>query len=196
MTALYLFRHGETDWNAEGRIQGSTDIELNALGRKQAEGLALLTQGRGITAVITSDLKRAYETGRIVAAGLEVPLTTDPRLREIMLGDAEGLLASDIDTRFGKEAMGHWQSTYLDQVDFAFPNGETKAAAIARARAAIAAAMRAHPGKVLAFSTHGGLIRNLAHSCLPDHADRVRTPNCSLHLFRADPELTYEGVIV
>ena len=99
MTTLLLARHGETDWNREFRIQGSSDIELNELGRKQAHALAQELEHVELDAIYSSDLSRARATAEAVAAshGLEVRL--DPRLRERSFGSWEGLTREDIDER-------------------------------------------------------------------------------------------------
>src|SRR5919112_3187296 len=97
MTTLLLARHGETDWNRELRIQGSSDIELNELGRRQAQGLAQELTDVDLDAIYASDLARARQTAEAVAAthGLEVKL--DSRLRERSFGSWEGLTRDDLD---------------------------------------------------------------------------------------------------
>src|SRR5437764_2337856 len=87
---LFLFRHGETDWNREGRLQGHTDTLLNATGLAQAEALSETLRQHRLDAVLSSDLLRASTTGRIVADALGVPLFTDAGLRETNVGAAEG----------------------------------------------------------------------------------------------------------
>jgi len=81
--AIFLARHGETEWNRVGRWQGSTDIPLSEVGRDQALALAERLRGRGITEAHASDLSRARETAEIVAAALGVaPVRLDARFRE------------------------------------------------------------------------------------------------------------------
>ena len=96
MTTLLLARHGETDWNREFRIQGSSDIELNELGRQQAQFLAQELTDVDLDAIYSSDLSRAQATAAAVAAthGLDVKL--DPRLRERSFGSWEGLTREDV----------------------------------------------------------------------------------------------------
>ena len=80
---LFLFRHGETDWNREGRLQGHTDTPLNATGLAQAEALSERLRPHRLDAVLSSDLARAWTTGQIVAEALGVPLISEPGLREV-----------------------------------------------------------------------------------------------------------------
>ena len=79
MTSLYLVRHGETDWNAQRRIQGSTDIPLNATGRAQAATTGRLLARREWDGIYSSPLSRAFETASIIATeiGLDRPSTID-----------------------------------------------------------------------------------------------------------------------
>ncbi len=87
-TTFFVIRHGETDWNLNGRWQGHADVPLNQVGRVQARRLAdrLLRDGARIDAIYSSDLKRAWETARAVAAALDLAPRLDPSLREIDVG--------------------------------------------------------------------------------------------------------------
>ncbi len=108
MTEIILARHGETDWNSGRRVQGHTDIPLNAAGVDQARALAEQLAGEPLTAVFSSDLSRALDTARAVADvhGLEV--TVDPRLREKNFGTWEGLTDVEIAERFPEARRGQW----------------------------------------------------------------------------------------
>lgn len=107
MTLLTLVRHGETDWNRDRRIQGSTDIPLNDTGRTQAQEAAALLRAQLDTSsvapiVVSSDLSRARETAQIIAAELDLPAPrTYPALRERAYGEAEGVEASEFIRRWG-----------------------------------------------------------------------------------------------
>src|SRR5579859_829005 len=100
---LYIGRHGETDWNAQARWQGHTDVPLNEVGRAQARALASTLRAAGasaLAAVVASDLARAKETAHIVAAELGVRLAyVDPDLRERAIGLFEGLTGQECEVR-------------------------------------------------------------------------------------------------
>jgi probable phosphoglycerate mutase len=157
MRRILLARHGETEWNAVGRLQGHTDVPLNEAGRSQARALAAGVAGAGIAAVVTSDLARARETGEIVAAalGLGAP-AIEPALRERRFGVFEGLTRDECAARH-PEAWRAWQ-----QRTGVPPGAEPLALAIARMAevlARIAAGeVGAGAGPALVVS-HGGVMR-------------------------------------
>ncbi|HEX4323772.1 MAG TPA: histidine phosphatase family protein [Gaiellaceae bacterium] len=97
MTTLLLVRHGETDWNAEGRLQGHTDRPLSDFGRRQAQKLAAELQGEELEAIYSSDLARARETAEIVAERLGLQVELDSDLREKDWGTWEGLTPAERD---------------------------------------------------------------------------------------------------
>ena len=90
MSKLFLVRHGETDWNKEGRYQGQSDIELNATGIRQAERLRDRVNGERIDAIYSSDLRRALTTAEIVASGQGLDVMICSELSEIDFGELEG----------------------------------------------------------------------------------------------------------
>ena len=141
MTTLLLVRHGETDWNRELRIQGSSDIELNELGRKQAEALADELAHVELDAIYASDLSRARATAETVAERLGLPVTVDPDLREIDVGSREGLTGAEVGDR-------EW-------------DGEPHEAHAERVLRAVHRIAAAHPsGRVLVVA-HGGCLRRV-----------------------------------
>jgi broad specificity phosphatase PhoE len=94
---LLLVRHGETDWNADGRLQGQTDRPLSDFGRRQARQLADELADEELVAIYSSDLSRARETAEIVGERLGLPVRLDPELREKDWGTWEGLTAVERD---------------------------------------------------------------------------------------------------
>lgn len=169
---LYLVRHGETDWNAQRRIQGRTDIPLNDTGRAQARRAGELLARREWDAVITSPLSRAVETGAIIAAELGLPVPdVDDRLVERDYGEAEGMDISEVDRRFppGVDPVGR----------------ETPEQVVARAMAALLDIAEAHPGQSVVVVAHGGLIRQVLNATAPGvHYPLIA--NGSIHSFRHD----------
>ncbi len=176
MTLLYLVRHGETDWNRERRIQGSTDIPLNDTGRAQAAATGQLLARRQWDGVIASPLGRALETASIIAAqaGLANP-TTNSALVERNYGTAEGMTGTEID------------ALYPPGTDV--PGRESREEVTARVVPALCAIADANPGKSLIVVSHGGVIRAVLNSVEHGAYDEpIR--NGSVHSFRhVDGEL-------
>ena len=154
---LFLFRHGETDWNRAGRLQGHTDTPLNTTGLAQAEALTERLRPYRLDAVVSSDLARAWTTGRIVAEGLGVPLLAEPGLREANIGEAEGLYWAEVKSRFGEALTERW---FTDD-DAAFPGVETGLETRARGLAALRRFVVEQPYRRIGVSTHGAMVRQL-----------------------------------
>ena len=162
MTArlVVLVRHGVTDWNADHRFQGHADIPLNDLGRAQAAAMAAhAARVLPPTRIVSSDLTRARETAGILGAACGVEPVWDARLREINVGQWEGLTMAEIGSDFPGMTDG------LDAGDdFRWsPTGETANEATAR----VVEAVRDHAGRagdddVLAVVGHGAVLRNAA----------------------------------
>src|SRR5215210_2743191 len=153
---LLLLRHGQSTWNAEGRWQGQSDPPLSDLGREQAEEAAGKLAEVGVTALVTSDLIRARETGEILAhaLGLAAP-AEDPDLREYDVGDWEGLTRPEIEAGW-PDQLAAWREGRL----LATPGGETRSAFLERIMAGLRrAAAAAELGDVAVVVTHGGAIR-------------------------------------
>ena len=177
---LFLFRHGETDWNRAGRLQGHTDTPLNATGLAQAEALTERLRPHRLDAVVSSDLARAWTTGRIVAEGLGIPLISEPGLREAQIGEAEGLFWPEVKTCFGETLTERW---FTDD-DAAFPGGETGLATRTRGLAAVRRFVAAQPYRRIGVSTHGAMVRQLMKHALPPGSPPAKTRNTVLYLLR------------
>jgi len=141
MTTLLLVRHGETDRNAEGKLQGHTDRPLNDYGRRQARALAERLAGEEIEAVYASDLSRARETAEILGAQLGLPVAVDPDLREKNWGNWEGLTA---DERLRIEYEGESSEDHRS-----------------RTLRAVERIVERHPAGRVVVVTHGGSLRRL-----------------------------------
>ena len=163
MATILLTRHGETDWNAERRVQGHTDTPLNETGVAQAQALAEELAGERIDAVYASDLSRALDTARAVAEPRGLSIETVAGLRERNFGSWEGMLDEEILERFPQARTGPWG------------DDETPEQLDERVMEALTAIAAKHPdGQVLVVS-HGGPLRAALRRCgLPSE----RIANC------------------
>jgi len=153
MTTVLLVRHGETDWNRDGRWQGGSDTSLNDVGREQARALAHQLDG-DIAAVYSSDLARARETAEIVAVELGLQVRVDTRLRERGFGSWEGLTTTEIEQRFA-DSHRRWLAGEGAGAD----NAETFEDFSARVSDFLADVLRLHPDEEVLVISHGGSIR-------------------------------------
>ena len=144
MTWLLLARHGETEWNREGRWQGHADVALNDRGREQAKALAAQLAGEPIDVIYASDLARAHETALIIAEQRRMPVVTDAGLREI--------------------DVGRWSGLTPDEIARCFPgmathDGETNEQHLARVIAAFRRIANAEQGRRVLVVSHGKTLR-------------------------------------
>jgi len=147
---LWLIRHGETFWNAEGRIQGHLNSDLSELGVKQAKELGKRLKGQEFDVVYSSDSDRAKQTASFALPSAELNL--DERLREISFGLIEGRTHEEL-TDEERDWFAHYRK---DPYNHSIPQGESWKTHIAR----LAEWMSGLPssGRVIAFS-HGGSVR-------------------------------------
>jgi broad specificity phosphatase PhoE len=154
MTALYLVRHGRTDWNDEGRYQGQCDPPLNHLGRQQAREVARGLRDVRLAAIYSSDLRRAQQTAQALGKLTGLPVHLEPRLREIDLGAWAGQLVSTIRTA-EPELFARWRGAPASARP---PAGETVPELAARIVAVLDDIARTHPDAAVAVFTHGAAI--------------------------------------
>lgn len=150
---LYCVRHGETEFNAQGRIQGQTDTALSELGHRQSAALARGLVGLGIEAIVSSPLRRALDTAQAVGDRLGLAVSTDPRLMEIHAGVFQGLDWAEIEQTHA-EAARRWHS---QDPDYRIPGGESRRDLMLRARAAFGA-LRESGHACLLVVAHGGVL--------------------------------------
>lgn len=148
---MILVRHCQTDWNAQRRIQGKTDVHLSAAGRRQAEALARLLAAEPLAAVYSSPLRRAVETAEVIARphGLSVRPVSD--LRELDQGELEGLSVEEMRRNY----QDFWAAWSADPVGVRMPGGETIAELAERAWGAVSEIIRQHRGETAVVVTHG-----------------------------------------
>lgn len=143
-TRIILVRHGETDWNTDGLVQGRTDLPLNARGREQAADVARALAGRGIRRVVSSPLLRATQTAEVIAKEL-------------------GLAGFDVDADLVEQAFGRAEGLRWEDATARYPEGvpglEERPSVVARAMAALE--RWADPGETITVVTHRGVINAL-----------------------------------
>jgi broad specificity phosphatase PhoE len=175
---VVLLRHGRTQWNADGRFQGQLDPPLDATGQRQAhraaETLAEATlmaetlAGARLSAIVTSDSRRAWSTATALGTVTGLPVAADPRLREMHLGGWQGLHRDEVARLFPAE-----YAAWTRGEDVRRGGGETYAEVGVRAGAAVRDALTDVPtGGTLVAVTHGGTARAALGSLLelpPEH---------------------------
>ena len=161
---LIALRHGETDYNATGRMQGHLDTQLSARGKQQAKDAARYLSRQGITHIVSSDLARAYATAREVGDLLGVEVTIDRRLRETDLGQWQAMSHREVDAQYpGARAL--WRH----DAQWAPPGGETRLEVAARARAVVDELMESLDNwddSTVLLVAHGGTISALTCNLL------------------------------
>ena len=170
-TRVLAIRHGETDWNVAGRVQGQLDVPLNDNGRWQVHRLALAVAEEDISAIYSSDLLRALETAQAVERGCGDPITTDIGLRERGFGIFEGLSYDEIGRRWPEQSE-RWRKR---DPDFGPEGGETLRQFYERSIAAVTRAAAMHPGQTIAVVSHGGVMDCLHRAALSLALDAPRT---------------------
>lgn len=185
-TTILLIRHGETDWNAEGRWQGHTDIPLNETGRRQARLLAQRLRDWPISAIYCSDLQRAYETAAIIAQQVGLECIVDDVWRERDNGQFAGLTSLDIRERH-PEIWARMKQGFVE-----VPGGESTNALFRRVRSGFEKLVRQHSREIVAVVTHGGVLRAIVAHVLDlplEEAVRVRVGrNTGLSIVTVHPE--------
>lgn len=161
-TTLILVRHGETEWNLAGRIQGHQDSALTERGLEQGRRAARRLTELSVSAIYASDADRARRTGEILAAphGLEVVCRAD--LRERCYGALEGLTVEEARAR-DREAVDCWLG---DRQRLAPPGGETQPELARRVVAGLGRIAADHPGETVVVATHGGPIKSTVFDIL------------------------------
>jgi len=151
VTEVILVRHGQTDWNVQGRWQGQTDVPLNALGLAQAEAVAETLDGRPLAAIYTSDLQRAVQTAEALSRTSGAPIFLDARLREIDLGAWEGMFFPEIEATDGERlrALREHPATHRA------PGGESPTEVQERVVAVLREIAAAYPDDRVAIVSHG-----------------------------------------
>jgi alpha-ribazole phosphatase len=181
---LILVRHGETDWNTERRYQGQLDVPLNGRGEWQAQLAGRALAGEAIERIVSSDLRRAFQTARAIAAACSLPVTADARLREISFGSWEGLNYDQILEQDG-DAYRRWKE---NPVENAPTGGETLAVTEQRVLS-LWQEIKEIDLETVALVSHGGTLRILLSYLLklpPESFWETKLGNASITTLRVN----------
>lgn len=196
-TKITMIRHGETDGNRNGIVQGWADYPLNATGRSQSERLAarIKTWQEPPTAIVASTLKRAAETAAIIGEAIGVPPSYADDLREMSFGDCDGMSGAAIAEQHGDDFLPRyfrdWTSTSKT------PGGESLAQALERFTQAIEGLARDFAGQHIAVVSHGLVLRSYCFQQLgmPSGQQMFRFPNTGIAQVTISRESCYFGMI-
>jgi broad specificity phosphatase PhoE len=167
---ILLIRHGETDWNTQGRWQGHEMVPLNEKGREQARKLAVHLSSHPLGSIYTSDLPRARETAEIVAEELGITPILEQRFREWHLGIFQGLTRDEVVVKYPTE----YEENRNDYLDYVIPNGESRRQMQMRAYEAWQEIINEAVGPEVAIVSHGGTLKLLLIKLFESDAPALR----------------------
>lgn len=183
---LCIIRHGETAWNAEGRVQGQTDVPLSAAGEAQARAVRQALAGLRFAALYASDLARVRQTAAPAAAALGLEVRLEPRLRERHYGKFETLTYAEARARLPAD----FARFKAKDPEYDFGSGESLRAFHERAIACVADIAARHAGASVLVFTHGGVLemvrRHAQASGLSSPRD-FEIPNAALNWVEVGP---------
>lgn len=183
---IWMVRHGRTSWNKELRFQGHSDIPLDEEGLRQAEDARVKLTGRGFHAVYSSDLQRARQTAEIMVGNRFGEIIVDPLLREVHLGEYEGMTVSQVRTA-APEFYAAFRSA---RPDFKVPGGESYEDLVNRVVDRLHHIAEKHVGEQVLVVTHGGVIAAAMRHALPEplRGETLKIKNTSVTRFRVRPQ--------
>jgi probable phosphoglycerate mutase len=186
-TRFCLVRHGETDWNVARRIQGHTDIPLNAHGLAQASQLAqsLVKSKLQFDVLYTSDLQRAAHTAHAIEETFHMPAIHSSALRERHLGSLQGLTLDE--ASIAEPEL--WRAHLARKLDHEMSGGESISQFASRIRDVMEKLKREHPGKTILLVSHGGVLDVMYRITTNQALDAERiaaVPNASLNWISYD----------
>lgn len=155
MTKIFLIRHGETEWNKIGKLQGSSDVDLSPEGIRQARLLAEHAPFKSVDAIYSSDLTRALKTAEVLAEKFNLPVIKNSGLRETSFGTWEGRYLNDL----AKENPQGFENFFTSPDKVRPPQGETFLQSQARIMNALNAIIADNEGKNIIVVSHGAAIR-------------------------------------
>ena len=187
ITRFCLVRHGETDWNAARRLQGHTDIDLNARGLAQAKQMAYALKKINLQfdVLYTSDLQRAAKTAQAIEVLFKTSAISNATLRERHLGALQGLTTDEAPMR----EPDLWKSHLSRNVTENLLNGESIQQFAERIKTALEQIRVQHSGKTILLVSHGGtldMMYRITTNQPLDAEKAVAVPNASLNWISHD----------
>lgn len=186
-TRICMVRHGETAWNAEGRVQGQLDIPLNDIGRAQARATAEVLAGHDFTAIYCSDLIRVRQTAEPSARKLALPVSYMAELRERHYGMFETLTYVEVREKFPEQ-----YARFRDKdPDFDFEGGESLRLFNERSLKAVGDLVGRHQGEQILVFTHGGVLEMVYRHARAVGLSSVRDfeiPNAGINWIEVTPD--------
>ena len=163
---LYLMRHGATDWNTKGRVQGWKDTALSDLGAQQIHKAIETLKNENIQAIYSSDLKRAKKSADILSVALDLPVHSSKRLREMNFGKAEGVKKSDLEAKFSYTYQAFNDIKNPERYDIGYPEGEKIGEVQQRFMKFVGKLLEDKKLQNVLIMTHGMLVRIFTEICL------------------------------
>lgn len=196
---VYLIRHGETDWNIQGKLQGHTDVALNEKGELQALKLKEKFEQLNFSACFTSDLTRAKKTAVIALGSKQVKMVETPALRERYMGLWEGRLTKELKNWFKENAISTDQLPKQNYLSYKWQSDiESYSEVYERLSRFVRSQAVSHLGSSILLSSHGGVLRSVLYT-LDFRSDlRWQVFNCAYIRLRVSQDLEisiveYEG---
>ncbi len=200
MKKLYIFRHGETEWNRERRFQGRTDIPLNQTGVEQATALQLFFADKKIDHSFSSTLTRAKQTAETALQHNNIIQISE--LVEVDLGLAEGKTETELQSIFTQTELDSWRRLHPETLHYRFPQGESRYDCVQRIENALLKICLNHEFECAAICCHGALMRRFFHSIIerelqiknqnnvpfcPTNEELPLVPNCKAYELHFNP---------
>jgi broad specificity phosphatase PhoE len=189
---IYLIRHGETDWNKQGKLQGHLDVSLNEVGKIQAQNLQNQFNSISFAAAFSSDLARARQTAEIILESKNIPIKATSALRERHMGQWEGLLTKDLKNwlKLNSQIDRYNQEEFLSyKWD---PTAENYTEVFNRLKVFLSQVYQEYLGSTILLSSHGGLLRSVLYHLDFKFNQRWNVNNCGFMKLR----LTHPGKII
>ncbi|MFI5333582.1 MAG: histidine phosphatase family protein [Chlamydiales bacterium] len=199
VSTLYIVRHGRTDWNAQGRLQGSMDRPLDEVGWQQAHAVGNELSRLQVAAIYSSPLLRAKQTADAINTFHKCNVHLETGLREAAYGDIEGMTITEFRTRFKESIEQKLKLPVQEQWKHKLSHGAESCEEItARALPALKKIASKHQNETVIIVSHGYVLSAIVSNLSLISDEHVRIPNCSVVIMEGDEEdlklIHYAGI--